>query len=312
MESATDQDSRPAVIVTMRDAERTIARTLGCLVGQTMHNFEVILVDDCSESSAGLEIARSFADCLELSFLALTTNVGVADAKNRGVEATEASLVVFLDSDDEVLPEWLESLTCACVGHDLVSCAYRVQEIDEDGRVLRTRHMSAPCLAGDSWQQLMAGTFLVRRDLFLSVGGYDRSAEPMDNLDLSLSLSRVGVRHATVDRELFVYNACKVGRSKRDRYAEKRALNMRYFLEKHRWYFQSRRKEVGRSLEVAATGAARVGMWRDARVLILRAFWTRPNPKTGLKMLLLLLATPLGAVIARWRESKFISRTIGA
>ncbi|NLE46009.1 MAG: glycosyltransferase family 2 protein [Chloroflexi bacterium] len=307
-----EESSRPAVIVTMRDAERTIARTLSCLADQTVADFDVILVDDCSSSSSGLEIAHGFSECLNLTVVALDTNLGVAEAKNRGVRATQAELVAFLDSDDEVLPEWLESLTSALGDRDVVSCAYLVRELDEAGRLLRTRRMLAPCLSTDSWRQLLSGTFLVRRDLFLSVGGYDQAAEPMDNLDLSLSLARTGARHVTVDRELFIYNARKTGKAKRDDYAQKSALNIRYFLDKHRWYYQSRRKEVARSLEVAATGAARTGLGRDAGLLILRAFWTRPNPKIGLKMLLFTLATPLGAGVARWRERKHINRMIDA
>ena len=66
---------------------------------QTVSPKEVILVDDCSKDPR----AHAFA----ISIL-LPTNVGVAKARDIGVKMSVGRLLLFLDADDKLAPDFIE------------------------------------------------------------------------------------------------------------------------------------------------------------------------------------------------------------
>jgi hypothetical protein len=76
-------------------------------LSQTTTNFELIVIDDGS-TDGGDAVVRSFQD-LRLRFLQ-QENRGLAQTRNNGVEAARSSIVVFLDADDEWLPNHLEEI----------------------------------------------------------------------------------------------------------------------------------------------------------------------------------------------------------
>jgi glycosyltransferase involved in cell wall biosynthesis len=96
-----------SVIIPLYNKGPYIARALNSVLAQTFQNFEVIVVDDGS-TDEGAEIVGRFGD--PRIRLIQQENGGVSAARNRGIEATRAELIAFLDADDEWLPGHLETL----------------------------------------------------------------------------------------------------------------------------------------------------------------------------------------------------------
>jgi glycosyltransferase involved in cell wall biosynthesis len=96
-----------SVIIPLFNKENYIARALNSVLSQTFKDFEVIVVDDGS-TDEGSEIVRDFVD--PRIYLIQQPNRGVSAARNKGVEVSSAEMIAFLDSDDEWLPDHLETL----------------------------------------------------------------------------------------------------------------------------------------------------------------------------------------------------------
>jgi len=96
-----------SVVIPLFNKEKHVARALNSVISQSFDDFEVIVVDDGS-TDRSVSVVRRFAD--PRINIIQQPNSGVSAARNRGVMAAKADLIAFLDSDDEWLPDHLETL----------------------------------------------------------------------------------------------------------------------------------------------------------------------------------------------------------
>ncbi|MDA7794265.1 glycosyltransferase family 2 protein [Flavobacteriales bacterium] len=74
---------------------------------QSYTNWEMLIVDDCSKDNS-LELIQSFADKdSRIKLIALSQNVGAAEARNKALIQAKGKYIAFLDSDDLWLPNKL-------------------------------------------------------------------------------------------------------------------------------------------------------------------------------------------------------------
>ena len=92
-----------SIIIPVFNRERHVQRAIRSCLVQTEPNFEIIVVDDGS-TDGSREAVRRFDDP-RLRLFAQSRNMGVGTARNCGVSEARADWIVFLDSDDELVPE---------------------------------------------------------------------------------------------------------------------------------------------------------------------------------------------------------------
>lgn len=139
---------QPAISVVIATYKRPhlIGRALDSVLAQSMRPAEVIVVDDASDDETGDVVAAwSARTGLAVDFVAAPRNLGVGAARNIGMKRARGDYIAFLDSDDEFLPQALETLAGPLMAHDdaVVSFADGVQHW-ADGRP--TVRMMARCL----------------------------------------------------------------------------------------------------------------------------------------------------------------------
>jgi glycosyltransferase involved in cell wall biosynthesis len=166
--------------------------TIESVLCQSYTNFEVVVVDDGSPDNAS-EVASRYAGAGVR--LIRQENQGRAAARNRGLDETQGEYVVFLDSDDRLLPEELEAHpACALVFG-------RIRAFGPDrsslGSALPPYMMTDPHLymITDPYGALLRGNLsftpgaaMFRRSVLDSVGGFDTSASLQGSEDYDLYL----------------------------------------------------------------------------------------------------------------------------
>ena len=86
---------------------------LGSLGMQTLrqHEYEIVIVDDCSSSSETIEGIEKFArNRANVHLVRHSENLGLNEARRSGVKAASGDFVVFVDGDDPVTRDGLELL----------------------------------------------------------------------------------------------------------------------------------------------------------------------------------------------------------
>src|SRR5438034_11530990 len=96
---------RVSVVTAAYNASAFIAETIEGILGQTFGDFELIVVDDASTDDT-LERIAQFKDP-RIRVIHNTVNVGVARARNIGVEAATGEYLAANDHDDVSLPNRL-------------------------------------------------------------------------------------------------------------------------------------------------------------------------------------------------------------
>ena len=101
-----------SVIVPVFNAEKFFGACLESILNQTLKDFEVIVVDDCSTDSS-VEVAEIFLEKFggRLKIISLPKNSGSgAVPRNEGLKFSRGEYIFFMDNDDLLLPTALETL----------------------------------------------------------------------------------------------------------------------------------------------------------------------------------------------------------
>jgi len=121
-----------SVLIPAWNAEATIARALASVLGERGVDLECVVVDDAS-TDATLEVVRGIAAAdPRVVVLALETNGGVSNARNRGLELVRGEWLTLLDADDRLRPGGIAALHRAAVARDALAVVG--QQVWSNGR----------------------------------------------------------------------------------------------------------------------------------------------------------------------------------
>jgi glycosyltransferase involved in cell wall biosynthesis len=179
-----------SVIIPAYNCRRFLREAIESALSQTHRNIEVLVVDDGSTDGSP-EIAKSYP----VRFVQ-GTHQGVSGARNLGIFASHGDYLVFLDSDDRLLPnavaEGLAALQqnprsfMAVGAHNLIS---------QTGDWLATRRK--PCQLRDSYELLLRSNFiectssvLFRRSCFTDEDAFRPSLTGAEDYELYLRVAR--------------------------------------------------------------------------------------------------------------------------
>ena len=90
-----------SIIVPVYNAANYIENTIRMVTNQTYKDWELILVDDCS-SDGSAEIIENIirSQKKRIRLIRMDINVGAANARNAGIDASSGRYIAFLDADD--------------------------------------------------------------------------------------------------------------------------------------------------------------------------------------------------------------------
>ena len=98
-----------SVIVPVYNVKNYLKKCVDSILSQTYSVLQVILVDDGSTDGSG-ELCDLLAKCDKRIQVVHKSNGGLSDARNAGIEIAEGKYFSFIDSDDYIEPDMVESL----------------------------------------------------------------------------------------------------------------------------------------------------------------------------------------------------------
>jgi glycosyltransferase involved in cell wall biosynthesis len=198
-----------SIIIPTFNRRRWIGECLDSVKAQTYKNIETLVIDDGSTDDT-VAWLKSNPDYSFAHVHEQPKNGGASIARNDGISLARGDLIAFIDSDDALLPNHVETAVKVFRDHPntgLFCCDSTM--IDSEGEVL---------FGGRTWHQIQSELrklpvqtgfrslsdvfefshcfpgFTLPKAVFEKVGYFDQSIFPMDDYDLSLRVVGAGFR----------------------------------------------------------------------------------------------------------------------
>jgi glycosyltransferase involved in cell wall biosynthesis len=183
--------SSVSVVITTYNRPQFLKRAVQSAL-QAGPDLEVIVVDDCSTD----ETPDVCAELADVRYIKLSTNQGLAHARNVGVEESSSEFIAFLDDDDLRLPDSLEKQLCKMMAEERIALCYARALIGDARRQLPTGEIyPSECPQGDIFWELLENNFipmptvLVRKSALLELGGFNTALPLVEDWDMWLRIS---------------------------------------------------------------------------------------------------------------------------
>lgn len=98
-----------SVIVPVYNVEKYLNRCVDSIINQTYSNLEIILIDDGSTDTSG-QICDEYKEKDERVYVIHQINGGLSVARNTGIDNANGNYLTFVDSDDLIHPQYIETL----------------------------------------------------------------------------------------------------------------------------------------------------------------------------------------------------------
>ena len=115
-------------IVPIYNAEQYLPACLDSLLGQTVHDLQIILVDD-SSTDGSLAVAKRYAEQDTRIEIYVQSHAGQSAARNKGLSYAKGDYLAFVDADDTIDANWCAILLRAIEGVDYVQSGYNDTKI---------------------------------------------------------------------------------------------------------------------------------------------------------------------------------------
>ncbi len=127
------------IIVPVYNIEKQLSICIDSILAQSFKDFELILVNDGSTDKSG-NICNQYAKKDKRIKVFHQKNKGVSSARNLGLNEAMGNWCCFVDSDDYVLPQYIESMfALICDDAQLIISNIRYVEIIRDNTTLQEK-----------------------------------------------------------------------------------------------------------------------------------------------------------------------------
>lgn len=179
--------------------------TIASVRAQTIDDWELVLVDDCSTDPAVLPLLREAAAAdPRIRVVARETNGHIVAASNDGLDAARGTFIALLDHDDALVPEALEHVRRVVLAEPEVDYIYSDEDkIDDDGAVFeefRKPAWSPERLRGHMYTCHFS---VLRASLVREVGGFRAGTEGSQDHDIVLRVTERARRVVHIPHVLY-------------------------------------------------------------------------------------------------------------
>lgn len=193
-----------SVVMPVRNAAPFLDASIASILGQTMADFEFVILDDAS-TDGSRDLLREWARRdARIRLVESDTPLGLSGSSDRVMREARGSVCARMDADDLSHPDRLAIQWAALDAHPEASVVGTLwRGIDPQGRDVRP---------ADRWRLLRQtafapfphGSVMFRRDWGLAVGGYRETCATWEDFDFWVRLAGLGPIYV-VAKPLYAY-----------------------------------------------------------------------------------------------------------
>jgi glycosyltransferase involved in cell wall biosynthesis len=264
-----------SVIIPAYNGPEALGRAIASVLKQTYRNFELLVVDDYSDQPIDAMVG-SFTDD-RIIYVRHAENKGAAAARNTGMRQARGSLLAFLDSDDEFLPERLARQVEAfqALSEDTGLIVSNLGSPDDQAPYVSSHipsgYVTDAAFPGSVFSP--PSSWMLRKDVADRVGFFDEAIIIIEDADYFvrvLEQARIyylkdvlGIKYLSFERKGYFLPLHFSGNDR--------------FLKKHLIRMQKDPDYLSRFYYLKGKDLVRSSRPREAGEYFLKAFWIKPD-----------------------------------
>jgi glycosyltransferase involved in cell wall biosynthesis len=261
-----------SVIIPSYNRASVLSRAIVSVINQSFSDWELVLVDDGSTDHTK-EVVLSYSDS-RIKYLC-QENKGVCAARNFGVKNATADFLVFLDSDDYPLEDWLQNFyqSIPDLTIDMVFCDMQmIDSISNSSKIIKaTDPYQKNTFSQDGF--FMAGTFCIKTTLFNKAAAFDENIKYGEFTEFSFRLKQFNLNKKFTKKASLVYEASVNGGSKN---AQNKVEALLYILKKHSIIFEQSPNVKYLYLQNIAVAYTKLNLLKNAQIYFWKAYTIQP------------------------------------
>jgi len=175
-----------SIIVPLYNYKKYIGYCIQSILNQTYKNFELIVVDDCSQDSS-YDKARKFEKKdNRVKVIKFDKNYGYSKAKNEGIILSKGNYITILDADDmmtknsiEIRIKKLIEFDVQFIYADAITVTGAISLSDcyniDSSKIKNKKLKEFSYFSSKDLYNIHAQTVMVRRDVYIKYGLYDEN-----------------------------------------------------------------------------------------------------------------------------------------
>lgn len=220
-EENQQQECLVSVIIPAYNVQKYIDQCINSVLRQTYKNIEIICVDDHSQDDTVAHIEALKKEDKRIRLLLNQSTRGPAYSRNKGLEMAAGKYIYFLDADDYIMEDAIESLSyladkyeTECIFFDSYlqleskilgaqKVEYNLEDIDKKvmrGQELFTTMMNKDVFSSSVWRQFWKRTYLFENGLRFN----DRMSS-CEDAPFTVQAILCGTRMMVVNKKFHVY-----------------------------------------------------------------------------------------------------------
>ncbi|GAA3930709.1 glycosyltransferase family A protein [Microbacterium soli] len=238
-------------IIPTHQRDDMLLRAIDSVLSQTVSPAEVIVADDTGSDTTRALVERIDAQSeVPVRYVDARNEFNSAGAsRNAGVEVSSGELIACLDDDDAWHPRFLEATQRALQAETRAELAVSwVEQIRGDktwpGETIRAGH--SPSSAAIPPAGMSGGNFLITREAWSAIGGFDPRARGLNDADFFIRYLESGRDYVVVEERLLRRHLHDLGQLTTKSLGRVEAL--RYFYAKHEAKFSRAQKREMRRM----------------------------------------------------------------
>ncbi len=195
-----------SVVVPCYNGARFIDQLMATLAAQTFRDFETIIVDDGSG-----EETRAKLDNLGPSIRVIhQANQGPGAARNTGIKAARAEIILALDCDDQLDPTYLEETVAVMqAAPPDVGFLFTHERLSGLRQGVEPRYFK---LFDQLFINRVPSCLMIRKEAWRRTGGYDDAMrEGYEDWEFTIAMAAAGFRCIEIPKPLFTYRVSNEG-----------------------------------------------------------------------------------------------------
>lgn len=200
-----DKNNHPliSVVLPVYNVENYIAEAIESVLKQTIQDFEILIIDDCSTDNT-LDVVRTYDD-ERIKIITKECNKGLIDSLNIGFELAKGKYIARMDGDDvNVFSRFEKQVNVLKSNSSIKACGCWLQEFGAGNRVIKHKKHHEEIAANLLWHCSMSLCCAMLDSAWAKQFQFDETKKHVEDYDFWAKMHLTG-RFYNIQEVLYHY-----------------------------------------------------------------------------------------------------------